>query len=473
VASVNVTLYKLDNHDCFQVTANRESIEYARSFADAGLHEGTCSEQGFTVRVPGGDGSSALRIPFVSEPLSYMRMRRPEMDKLSVSAAAFILNPFVINRDFLQKPAAVDPVVKPLSFAVDESYGSAPAKIQNNPNLLGLFGNPRQAEQDPNVKAAASLDSKYVAAGVAKKNGIIQVLSGFPAMVMGAPAAYDEEEAAAYTEFAFAFGENGAVVESWSCGEFCDSTRHLLSKDSKIHFLGPGDTWQSEAYLAKLTKGDCVLAFRGTNVLMNFVADAYVLSKEWPPPHRNSWCPGCRVHSGFADAYEELYPQMEVALEDLKCNAVKITGHSLGGGLATLAAAELRQRKIDVSRLYTFGCPRVGNPAFVKAFTEISLEAGCFPPSWRIVHGNDMVPSMSPTMSGLGGLFHYAHIGKEVHYNRHSSSYKIASDVQDASAKGLDDPTDVSSAPIWKWWNVDHLYYLNRTCWFDKESVLV
>ena len=61
-------------------------------------------------------------------------------------------------------------------------------------------------------------------------------------------------------------------------------------------------------------------------------------------------------------------------------------GHSLGGALAVLAefdiASELRQA--NVSRVhaacYTFGAPRVGNPAFAKQYDQLVHD------SWSIVN---------------------------------------------------------------------------------------
>ena len=42
-----------------------------------------------------------------------------------------------------------------------------------------------------------------------------------------------------------------------------------------------------------------------------------------------------------------------------------VTGHSLGGALATLAAARLHYSdNVDVSAMYTFGSPRWVQPAF-------------------------------------------------------------------------------------------------------------
>lgn len=43
-----------------------------------------------------------------------------------------------------------------------------------------------------------------------------------------------------------------------------------------------------------------------------------------------------------------------------------VTGHSLGGALAILAAADIKSVGHKVDEVYTFGQPRVGNVAFSK-----------------------------------------------------------------------------------------------------------
>jgi len=45
-----------------------------------------------------------------------------------------------------------------------------------------------------------------------------------------------------------------------------------------------------------------------------------------------------------------------------------VTGHSLGGAIATLAVAELISKGIQVDNLYTFGSPRVGDSNFISWF---------------------------------------------------------------------------------------------------------
>ena len=47
---------------------------------------------------------------------------------------------------------------------------------------------------------------------------------------------------------------------------------------------------------------------------------------------------------------------------------ILITGHSLGGAIATIFAADLISIGYDNTIIYTFGAPRVGNSQFTDWF---------------------------------------------------------------------------------------------------------
>jgi hypothetical protein len=69
-----------------------------------------------------------------------------------------------------------------------------------------------------------------------------------------------------------------------------------------------------------------------------------------------------------------------------------ITGHSLGGALAVLAAAVLKfEAGRDIAGLYTYGRPRVGDNAFCEA-----LDAALTGRFFRYVNDQDIVPHAIP-----------------------------------------------------------------------------
>lgn len=107
---------------------------------------------------------------------------------------------------------------------------------------------------------------------------------------------------------------------------------------------------------------------------------------------------GGHVHAGFLHAFEEVSPQLDALVaEKAPEQRLWLTGHSLGGALATLAAAHLGNEAVQ--GLYTFGSPRVGDARFVAGLTE--------PTHLRFVHRDDIVPSLPPAV----GPDSYVHAG--------------------------------------------------------------
>lgn len=127
-----------------------------------------------------------------------------------------------------------------------------------------------------------------------------------------------------------------------------------------------------------------VLAFRGTNELRDWLVNLSALPQRWPR--------GGLVHRGFLRALLQVWRPLRQQLRQC-AGPLFVTGHSLGGALATLAGAMLKPRAI-----YTFGAPRVGDGAFAA-----SLHA----PLYRIENRRDVVPRM-PTR---GPLLQFVHTG--------------------------------------------------------------
>jgi hypothetical protein len=105
---------------------------------------------------------------------------------------------------------------------------------------------------------------------------------------------------------------------------------------------------------------------------------------------------GGRVHSGFLSAFAGVSERLDELLKSrLEGQKVWLTGHSLGGALATLAAAHLGRG--SVQGLYTYGCPRVGDANFTTVLPETS--------HLRFVHRQDSVVNQPPEFLG------YVHAG--------------------------------------------------------------
>jgi len=116
-----------------------------------------------------------------------------------------------------------------------------------------------------------------------------------------------------------------------------------------------------------------VISFTGTepeNGASDYLTDLNLIPKKSGQ--------GGVVHSGFKKAFETVWDKVNDILHrpDVP-STVWITGHSLGGALATLAASRIAARGC-----YTFGSPRVGSKSFNKTI-ETSI--------YRVAKNNDIV----------------------------------------------------------------------------------
>lgn len=128
--------------------------------------------------------------------------------------------------------------------------------------------------------------------------------------------------------------------------------------------------------------GVALLAFRGTSNIGQWLRDANFL----PASH-----PWGRVHAGFADGVRDVEAHLQ-AFDAAAAAAPHfwITGHSLGGALAVIAAARFRMKGLNPS-LYTYGQPRVGLGGFRDTF-ESELPGRLH----RFVNQSDIVPRVPP-----------------------------------------------------------------------------
>jgi hypothetical protein len=94
-----------------------------------------------------------------------------------------------------------------------------------------------------------------------------------------------------------------------------------------------------------------VTAFRGVETLTNLVALLNLL------PSNNDLCQDCQVVAGLYNFWKAVAPDVEREVKSAQyyypTYRTLTIGHSLGGAIATYAAAELRQRGIvtDLVRL--------------------------------------------------------------------------------------------------------------------------
>ena len=113
-----------------------------------------------------------------------------------------------------------------------------------------------------------------------------------------------------------------------------------------------------------------------------------------------------RVHAGFWGQFSALREQLEELLQPRRNLPILITGHSLGGAIAVLAAATwAAERPLRV--VYTFGQPAVAQPA--AATTIGTLLAGRH---HRLVNDADIVPRVPPGYRHSGHLLQFDDQGR-------------------------------------------------------------
>lgn len=140
--------------------------------------------------------------------------------------------------------------------------------------------------------------------------------------------------------------------------------------------------WKSdtEVYVAHTDAGDVVVGFRSSETDLFDKEGAF---KDWVltdfrshrmpyPPAPGSWPNQRWVHTGFWEAYELVHNELigEVSRQAQlieKLQKIYVTGFSLGGALALLAAMDLGDAfgKKNVE-LFTFAAPRVGDESLNK-----------------------------------------------------------------------------------------------------------
>ena len=113
---------------------------------------------------------------------------------------------------------------------------------------------------------------------------------------------------------------------------------------------------------------------------------------------------GARFHRGFLDAlamvWEPLFSAVDQA-QKAKERPLWITGHSLGGAIALLAAWRFRRNFLAVQEIVTFGGPMIGNDTAARAFEQEF--AGKI---YRYVDLEDVVPHL-PSVSLLANAYQH------------------------------------------------------------------
>jgi triacylglycerol lipase len=171
--------------------------------------------------------------------------------------------------------------------------------------------------------------------------------------------------------------------------------RQLRSRGFNLVIACDSDHHSSDTQAYAAVRSDAVIvAFRGTEPtsLRDFTTD--LDARLVPFETKFQFSGWGQVHEGWADGATVVLKKVADALAAHAHGAgsVWITGHSLGGALAMVTAAVLANvPDHPIGGVYTFGQPRVGDPAF-RARYDKALGGMTF----RCVNDRDLVPHVPP-----------------------------------------------------------------------------
>ncbi|MFK5950508.1 MAG: lipase family protein [Methylococcales bacterium] len=168
-------------------------------------------------------------------------------------------------------------------------------------------------------------------------------------------------------------------------GYDADEEKKKLEENVKFLNLKLIKTFDNNGTQAILLENDTYifLGFRGTEAtsMKDIKSDVKATIKTCKT--------GGKIHSGFDEAFSQVAVEIQQFLnqDEFKDKPLFITGHSLGGALATVAAKKLTH-KGGIASCYTFGSPRVGN---------VDWATGIKTPIYRIVNAVDPVTMLPPS----------------------------------------------------------------------------
>lgn len=224
--------------------------------------------------------------------------------------------------------------------------------------------------------------------------------------------------AAATEEEAYTFGRYAAVayckaaqdIQSWNCTGHClhpvtRGIRDVTVVDDAFfgikYFMGID--WENKWL---------IVSFRGTiyhplNMILDFLLFPVRFNDLRPDfPKR------AKIHFGFKNNYLLIRKRLLKLFRSYwnsypEVNAIKVTGHSMGGALAELFALDIEgngQVAPGQIQIFTYGAPRLGNLDYVRFASSIGFKT-----ITRVTSNNDVIPLLPPR------TFSYAHSGQELH----------------------------------------------------------
>ena len=182
-----------------------------------------------------------------------------------------------------------------------------------------------------------------------------------------------------------------------------EEERSILEESLNSLRLELSATFDRGGTQAILVSGESfiALAFRGTEAMSirDIKADARA--------NKRACESGGQMHSGFHEAFENIRSLVEEEINDERHadKPLYVTGHSLGGAIATVAAKKLAHEG-GMAACYSFGSPRVGDDDWIS---EIKA------PIYRLVNSADCVTMLPPSSESIALIAWLLRVVSKVH----------------------------------------------------------
>ncbi|WP_353285313.1 lipase family protein [Wolbachia endosymbiont (group A) of Beris morrisii] len=188
-----------------------------------------------------------------------------------------------------------------------------------------------------------------------------------------------------------------------------------------IQFYNVRDNGQSYRHAGYVFMKDkeITIAYRGSRNVFDYMKDFEIIltSSDGLLPE------GGKIHSGFyslfKDSWDSVYEilrgyanDQQLEIKDFKIN---LTGHSMGGAIANIAALCLSVREgAEDLHVATFASPRVFDPSAAKVYEERLGKK-----TIRVVNQSDPIPSL------LLGSMGYKHVGEQLRVKSDSYTHSL------------------------------------------------
>jgi hypothetical protein len=184
-------------------------------------------------------------------------------------------------------------------------------------------------------------------------------------------------------------------VDNWKC-YWCDKVPNF----DIIETFWDNKT-STFCYFGKyINSNDYVLAFEGSQDNRDLIIDLQIAQLV---PYKHY--PNAKVHAGFWKSYLSIADEVHKLLMSHNIEHLFVTGHSLGGALATIASLDIvEELGINNITMVSLGAPRVGNAGYAD------LYASNLNNYYRVTHASDTVVHL-PYM-----YLNYKHIPHEIFY---------------------------------------------------------